>query len=82
MSSLSKHCTFLHSSPLPPLCSFDGNPPIVRTRTVTPTVRENVGPDLPLWCDTPAVNLNHRGIGGSTVHSINLEIRATVASLT
>ncbi len=36
----------------------------------------------PLWCDTPAVNLNHCGIGGSTVHSINTEIRATVASLT
>ncbi len=35
-----------------------------------------------LWCDTPAVNLNHRGTGGSTVHSINTEIRATVASLT
>ncbi len=35
-----------------------------------------------MWCDTPAVNLNHRGTGGSTVHSINTEIRATVASLT
>ncbi len=35
-----------------------------------------------LWCDTPAVNLNHRGTGGSTVHSINIEIHATVASLT
>ncbi len=35
-----------------------------------------------LWCDTPAVNLNHLGTGGSTVHSINTEIRATVASLT
>ncbi len=35
-----------------------------------------------VWCDTPAVNLNHRGTGGSTVHSINMEIRATVASLT
>ncbi len=35
-----------------------------------------------VWCDTPAVNLNHLGTGGSTVHSINMEIRATVASLT
>ncbi len=35
-----------------------------------------------VWCDTPAVNLNHRGTGGSTVHSINTEIRATMASLT
>ncbi len=34
-----------------------------------------------MWCDTPAVNLNHRGTGGSTVHSINTEICATVASL-
>ena len=31
-----------------------------------------------LWCDTPAVNLNHRLTGGSTVHTINIEIRATV----
>ncbi len=32
-----------------------------------------------MWCDTTAVNLNHRVTGGSTVHSINIEIRATGA---
>ncbi len=30
-----------------------------------------------MWCDTPAVNLNHRVTGGSTVHSIKQEIHAT-----
>ncbi len=30
-----------------------------------------------MWCDTPAVNLNHRVTGGSTVHSIKQEICAT-----
>ncbi len=32
-----------------------------------------------MWCDTPAVNLNHHVTGGSTVHTINIEIRATRA---
>ncbi len=50
---------------------------------VPPTCRQMAGEiHLGLWCDTPAVNLNHRSTGGSTVHSINMEIRATVASLT
>ncbi len=30
-----------------------------------------------MWYDTPAANLNHRVTGGSTVHSIKQEIRAT-----
>ncbi len=32
-----------------------------------------------MWCDTPAVNLNHHVTGGSTVHTINIEIHATGA---
>ncbi len=30
-----------------------------------------------MWCDIPAVNFNYCLTGGSTVHTINIEIRAT-----
>ncbi len=34
-----------------------------------------------VWCDTPAVNLNHRLIDGNTVYIINTEVPALGDSL-
>ncbi len=34
-----------------------------------------------VWCDTPAVNLNHHLIDGTTVYSINTEVPALGDSL-